>query len=169
MWLQWKHWRDGVQESLPWGAPPAQCLGSLGTPRGCNGSPPSLTSGYRNHLPRTILTQIYSANAKDVQRLSPSESEITVQCTLDLHFTLIWPQIPLTFLERLFPMTHCHAAFPQRQPPCSPLWPALVYLPSTDPNSFNFTLLLLLFTFLRREIYRESSGEVAKHPAACPH
>lgn len=36
-------------------------------------------------------------------------------------------------------------------------------------KSFNFTLFFLLLTFLKREIYRQSSGEVAKHPTACPH
>lgn len=41
----------------------------------------------------------------------------------------------LTFLERLFPMTHYCEAFPDTQPPCSPLPLAFVYLLCTDPNS----------------------------------
>lgn len=48
----------------------------LGLPKGL--CPSSLKTGYRNHLPWTILAQICRANAEGVWRMSPSKSEFAV-------------------------------------------------------------------------------------------
>lgn len=165
---QWEHWREVVQESLPWGTPPAWCLGSLGTPRGCNDN---LLLPW--HVVRETTCPGLSSHKYTVQMLKMCRDNCLVYTGfafyLDLPTNILSNGSSLTFLERLFPMTHYCEAFPHMRPPCSPLWPALVYLLFTEPNSFNFTLLLLLLTFLKREIYRDGSGEVAKHPTACPH
>lgn len=88
---------------------------------------------------------------------------------LDLDINIPVNRSSLFFHERLFHKAYYHETFPCVHPLSSPLQLFFVHQLCSDSSSPNFTTLFLLLTFVKRDIYMGNSGEIAKHPTACPH